>query len=43
MAVHRLERRQYLEHPLDEVFAFFARRHAAVREILDAAATGAVA
>ncbi len=24
MAVHRLERRQYLEHPLDEVFAFFA-------------------
>jgi ligand-binding SRPBCC domain-containing protein len=24
MAVHRLERRQYLERPLDEVFAFFA-------------------
>jgi ligand-binding SRPBCC domain-containing protein len=24
MAVHRLERRQYLDHPLDEVFAFFA-------------------
>ena len=24
MAVHRLARRQYLEHPLDEVFAFFA-------------------
>ena len=24
MSVHRLERRQYLEHPLDEVFAFFA-------------------
>ncbi len=25
MAVHRLERRQYLDHPLDEVFAFFAQ------------------
>jgi ligand-binding SRPBCC domain-containing protein len=24
MAVHRLHRRQYLDHPLDEVFAFFA-------------------
>ena len=24
MAVHRLERRQYLDRPLDEVFAFFA-------------------
>ena len=24
MTVHRLEREQYLEHPLDEVFAFFA-------------------
>ena len=24
MAVHRLERRQYLEHPLEDVFAFFA-------------------
>ena len=24
MAVHRLERRQYLEHPLGEVFEFFA-------------------
>jgi hypothetical protein len=25
MAVHRLERRQYVDRPLDEVFAFFAR------------------
>ena len=24
MAVHRLERRQYLEHPLEQVFEFFA-------------------
>ena len=24
MAVHRLERRQYLDHPLEDVFAFFA-------------------
>lgn len=24
MTVHRLERRQYLDHPLDAVFAFFA-------------------
>ncbi len=27
MTVNRLEREQYLDHPLEDVFAFFAQAH----------------